>query len=164
MTSFVQLVSDTSGGNWTDYSGPRVYLPSRPDLTTYVENSHQEVFRFRAPAEWRAAQQRAMLIGHICFRCPNFTDRRPWHVWAQGGLSVNSTGVSGCSQEMTPGASSPVGPSRNLAMDFMIDVRFTSNADTVVSVRMDYSGNYILKNFADTQSTLWVVPTDERTA
>jgi hypothetical protein len=163
MTSFVQLVSDTSGGNWTDYTGPMVVLPSRGDLTTFGQNTHQEVFRFRAPAEWRANSQRAVLIGHICFRCPNFEGRRPWHVWAQGGLSVGSAGVCGCSHGQIPASTFPGGAHRNLAMDFMIDVRFTSNADTVVSCRMDSCGNYQLKNNVNTQSTLWIVPVDERT-
>lgn len=163
MTSFVQLVSDTSGGDWTDYTGPIVVTPSRSDLFPYPENSHREVFRFRAPAEWIANRQRALLIGHICFRCPNFQGRRPWHVWAQGGLSVGSVGVCGCSHERTPDGTFPGGANRNLAMDFMLDVRFISNADTVVSCRMDSCGEYILKNWDNTQSTLWIIPTDERT-
>jgi hypothetical protein len=163
MTSFVQLVSDTSGGNWTDYTGPMVVLPSRGDLTTFSQNGHHEVFKFRAPSEWITNNQRAVLIGHICFRCPNFTGRRPWNVRAQGGLSVGAAGVCGCSHERAPDGTFPAGANQNLAMDFMIDVRFTSNADTVVSCRMDSCGNYQLKNFSDTQSTLWIVPVDERT-
>lgn len=163
MTKLIQLARDTSGGDWESYTAPLALKATTADLTAFPENEHREVWRFRAPAEWRANNQRAMIMGHVCFRTPNFAGRRPWHVWAQGGISVASAGVCGCSHEFTPSSSFPGGANRNLAMDFMLDVRFTSNADTVVSVRLDSCGIYTLKNFDNTQSILWVVPTDERT-
>jgi hypothetical protein len=161
MTKLIQLAKDTSG-DWEAYTAPLALSATTADGTNFTQNGHREVWRFRAPAEWIANRQRAMMIGHACVITPNFQSRRPWHVRATGGLSVDKAGVCGCTHEMTPGSSFPGGANRNLAMNFMIDVRFISDFDTIVSVRMDKCGDYQLSNAYNTQSTLWVIPVDER--
>lgn len=167
MGSLVQLVSDTSDGQWRDYRHGFAVAPWRGNGSILSHNEHHVIWDFTAPAEWVENNQRAIISGHACYWAPNFTGRRPWHVWAQGGLSVGSAGVCGCSYEMTPVGSFPGslgGTQRLVGIDFQIDVRFTTGAITRVLIRTNDTGNMTFINGNDAQSILWVFPVDDRSA
>ena len=166
MSKLIQLVGDTSGGNWTDYRGAFIVRPSIANGTNLTPNSHHVLFSFDAPAEWRANNQRAAIIGHVCARFNE--DRRPYHAWATGGINKPQMGVCGCAVRATAtmGAGPELGNITNCApIEFMIDVLFSGAAATTsVAVRIDEVTDWTFYSGGNNQSLLLVVPTDERYA